>query len=110
MYPKLDSLLVNSHIKIITLCGSTKYKNTFLEINQILTFHNKIVLMPGVYGHADNITIKDTEKENLDKLHKEKIDMCDAILVLNIDNYIGYSTKTEIDYAKIKNKLIYYLC
>jgi hypothetical protein len=45
----------------------------------------------------------------LDKLHKQKIDMSDAIFVVNVDNYIGSSTKTEIEYAKKLNKEIIYL-
>jgi hypothetical protein len=101
--------LYNSNIKIITLCGSTKFKNTFMELNQYLTLHNKIILMPGVFCHADNITINENEKEELDKLHKEKILMSDAIVVINNANYIGESTKSEIDYAKENNKLIVYL-
>lgn len=102
-------ILSNSNIKIITLCGSTKFKNTFLTVNQYLTFQNKIVLMPGVYGHSDNIEISEDEKENLDKLHKEKILMSNAILVINNNNYIGESTKSEIEFAKNHGKIIIYL-
>lgn len=102
-------ILSNSNIKIITLCGSTKFKNTFMTVNQYLTFQNKIVLMPGVYGHSDKIEISDDEKENLDKLHKEKILMSNAILVINNNNYIGESTKSEIEFAKNHGKIVIYL-
>ena len=39
-------------------------------------------------------------KEMLDDIHKRKIDMADAIYVINKDGYIGSSTKSEIAYAK----------
>ena len=49
------------------------------------------------------------KKHNLDKLHKKKIDMSDEIFVINVDNYIGESTKSEIEYAKMHNKVVKYL-
>lgn len=46
----------------------------------------------------------------IDKIHKEKIKLSDAILVVNVDGYIGNSTKNEIEYAKSLNKeIIYYV-
>lgn len=45
----------------------------------------------------------------LDKMHKERIKLADAILVVNVDGYIGNSTSKEIDFAKALNKeIIYY--
>jgi len=95
--------------KIITLCGSTKFKNKFEEINMKLTLLGKIILLPGCYVHTDNIIISDKQKENLDLLHKEKILMSDCIYVINEDNYIGSSTKSEIEFAQYHNKPVYYL-
>lgn len=96
-------------MKIITLCGSTKYKDMFLKINEQLTLDGNIVLMPGVFAHVDDIKITNEQKHNLDKLHKKKIDMSDEIFVINVDNYIGESTKSEIEYAKMHNKVVKYL-
>ena len=45
----------------------------------------------------------------LDKMHKEKIKLSNAILVVNVNGYIGSSTKSEIEFAKSLNKeIIYY--
>lgn len=45
----------------------------------------------------------------LDKMHKEKIKLSDAILVVNANGYIGKSTNSEIEYARSLNKeIIYY--
>ena len=48
-------------------------------------------------------------KEMLDDMHKRKIDMADEIFVINVDGYIGESTKSEIEYAKLNGKVISYL-
>ena len=93
---------------IITLCGSTKFKTQFLEQAKRLTLLGDIVLMPHVFMH-DGDFISDEQKEKLDELHKQKIDLSDGILVLNINGYIGNSTKSEIKYAKKHDKTIMYL-
>jgi hypothetical protein len=98
-----------SEHKIVTLCGSTKFKSSFEKANLLLTLNNKIVLQPGCYAHADGIAITDEQKINLDKLHFEKIDMSNCILVINEKNYIGTSTRNEIEYATKTNKPVYYM-
>lgn len=94
---------------IITLCGSTKFKDEFIAMLEILTLGGWIVLLPGYYGHCARFPVSDEVKDTLDALHKKKIDMSDAIYVLNIDGYIGESTRSEIEYATLNNKeIIYY--
>ena len=104
-----ENQFVNRPYKIITLCGSTKFKDLFLQKQQELTLENNIVIIPGVFAHSDNIPITDEQKEELDKIHKQKISMSDAIYVINKDGYIGDSTKSEIEFAKKHHKEIYYL-
>ena len=104
-----ENQFVNRTYKIITLCGSTKFKDLFLQKQQELTLENNIVIIPGVFAHSDNIPITDEQKEELDKIHKQKISMSDAIYVINKDGYIGDSTKSEIEFAKKHHKEIYYL-
>lgn len=95
--------------KIITLCGSTKFKEYFDKINMELTLLDKIILQPGCYVHRDNIIITEEQKIKLDKLHKEKIDLSDCIYVINVNNYIGSSTRSEIEYALENRKPVFYL-
>lgn len=92
--------------KIITLCGSTKFKDDFEYWNARLTLEGHIVFSCGIFGHADGITSLD--KEMLDDIHKRKIDLSDEIFVINKDNYIGKSTRSEIEYALNNNKTIDY--
>lgn len=95
--------------KVITLCGSTRYKDEFLAVLENLTLAGNIVMLPGYFGHQEGaIPISETVKENLDALHKKKIDMSDIIYVINKGGYIGESTKSEIAYALAHNKEVLY--
>jgi hypothetical protein len=96
--------------KVITLCGSTKFKDAFLEAQKQLTLQGIIVISVGLFGHSgDNEVWTEETKEMLDDMHKRKIDMADEIYVVNVDGYIGSSTKSEIEYALAKGKKVNYL-
>jgi hypothetical protein len=96
--------------KIITLCGSTKFKNQFIEQQKRLTLKGNIVISVGLFGHSgDNEVWQDGTKEMLDDMHKRKIDISDEIFVLNVGGYIGNSTANEIAYALKTNKKVEYL-
>lgn len=100
--------MINNY-KIITLCGSTKFKEEFIQAQKELTLAGNIVISVGLFGHSgDNEVWTDKTKEMLDDMHKRKIDLADAIMVINKNNYIGESTKSEIEYAKSMNKEVYY--
>ncbi len=102
---------------VITLCGSTRFKDEFMEANKRLTLAGNIVISVGLFGHAgdqevwenmDEGTLTRT-KEMLDDMHKRKIDMADEIYVINVGGYIGSSTRSEIDYAIAHGKKVRYL-
>lgn len=91
---------------IITLCGSTRFKDEFEKVNEKLTLEGNIILAPGVFGHSNAVEPSPEIKTRLDELHKEKIAMSDAIYVINKDGYIGESTRGEIAFAKKLGKKI----
>lgn len=103
--------------KVITLCGSTRFKDEFMEAQKKLTLERNIVLTVGLFGHSgDNEVWEGMDEDTLtatkimlDDMHKRKIDMSDAIFVINKDGYIGESTKSEIAYAEAAGKEIFYL-
>lgn len=98
--------------KIITLCGSTKFKAEFLKAQKDLTLAGNVVISVGLFGHADDeyaTVITPEVKEMLDDIHKRKIDLSDEIYVINKNGYIGESTRSEIEYAKLTGKTIRYL-
>lgn len=96
--------------KVITLCGSTRFKDNFIEEQKRLTLGGNIVISVGLFGHSgDNEVWSEGIKEMLDNMHLRKIDMADEIFVINKDFYIGESTKREIDYAIKTNKPVIYM-
>ena len=103
--------------KVVTLCGSTRFKEEFMKVQKNLTLKENIVISVGLFGHSgdaevwenmDEGTLTKT-KEMLDDMHKRKIDMADEIFVINVGGYIGESTKSEIKYAKENGKKVNYL-
>jgi len=96
--------------KVITLCGSTKFKDDFMREQKRLSLEGNIVISLGMFGHSgDNEVWSDGVKEMLDEMHKRKIDMADEIFVINKGGYIGSSTKSEIEYAIKTNKKVNYM-
>ena len=94
--------------QVITLCGSTKFKEEFERVNRELTLAGNVVISVGCFGHAGDI-LSDEQKVMLDEIHKQKIDMADAIFVINKNGYIGESTKSEIKYAQEHSKEIIFM-
>lgn len=87
--------------KVITLCGSTRFKEQFIEAQKRLTLEGNIVISVGLFGHSgDNEVWTEGTKAMLDDMHKRKIDMADEIFVINPGGYIGESTRSEIAYAE----------
>lgn len=94
--------------RVVTICGSTKFKDEFIEAEKELTLQGNIVLTCGLFNHADNLNISEEQKTMLDEMHRRKIDMSDYIYVVNKDDYIGSSTGYEIAYAAMQGKEIVY--
>ena len=96
--------------KVITLCGSTRFKEHFLEVQKKLTLEGNIVISVGMFGNVgDEEALQYEVKAMLDRQHLAKIDLADEIFVINVDNYIGDSTRKEIEYAKAKGKHVGFL-
>lgn len=105
----------NMNPKIVCFCGSTRFANTFmierwkLEKQGIITMGINI-LPNGYFTHSDHHGAEqEGVKHILDELHKRKIDLSDEVVILNVDGYIGESTRIELDYAISIGKTITYL-
>lgn len=93
---------------IVCLCGSTRFKQEILLASYLMTKKGFIVTMPMIFGHSgDNVS--EEEKKELDNLHKAKILNADIVYIVNKDGYIGESTKSEIEFAKLTKKVIKYM-
>ena len=97
---------------IITLCGSVRFKELFEEANRLLTRADWIVLTVAEFDHAMLHDSTNNEgmllKTQLDMLHRSKIDISQAVLVLDKDGYVGDSTRGEIAHAIDEMKLVYF--
>ena len=96
-------------MKIITVCGSLRFYKEMMNITEKMELQGNCMLVPIYNPNKPNIDAY-TEKEKLvlDEMHKEKIKLADAILVVNVDGYIGSGTKSEIQYAESLHKEILY--
>ena len=95
--------------KVITLCGSTKFKKDFERIAFNLTLQGVIVINLAIFTHSDDLCLDETTLNRLTDMHKQKIKMSDGIYVINKGGYIGENTKKEIEYAKSLDKTIEFM-
>ena len=95
-------------MKIITICGSRKFKEEMAEVAEIMTLAGNCVLTPNELTRESKDDYTEEEARMIDMMHKEKIRISDAILVVNVGKYIGKSTKSEIEFAEELGKEILY--
>ena len=108
---------VVGNYKVVTLCGSTRFKDAFMQAQKKLTLEGNIVISVGLFGHSGDSEVWEGMSEDtltqtklmLDDMHKRKIDMADEIFVINVGGYIGSSTRSEIEYAYAAGKPVRYL-
>lgn len=89
--------------KIVCMIGSMKFYDVMLQEETRLTDMGYIVLHPVKSGYEH---ISDTLKEQYDAEIRVKIDMADIVYVIDVDGYIGDSTKSEIEYAYSAGKKV----
>lgn len=87
---------------ILCLCGSTRFAATFNDVATAETLAGRIVLRPEVVTYdatRDPQLVNRAEKLALDDLHLRKIEISDRVMVINVDGYVGESTRREIEHA-----------
>lgn len=97
-------------MKVITVCGSLRFVKEIMEIAEKMELQGNCMLVP-IYNpeRTDKDSFTEEEALMLGKMHQEKIKLSDAILVVDVNGYIGNATKKEIEFAKSLNKeIIYY--
>ena len=95
-------------MKVVTICGSLKFTHEMMIEAQKLALNGNCVLAP-VYPVTEKMKMSKEQLKKLKEEHLKKIELSDAILVINKNNYIGESTKLEIEYAKSLNKEVTFL-
>lgn len=67
--------------RVVTLCGSTRFRDVFLEVMKQETLAGRIVIPPGVWCHFD--PVPEDKKRRLDLIHLDKIMLANEILVID---------------------------
>jgi len=94
---------------IVCLCVSTRFREAFQRVNRQQTLAGRIVLAPDCFQSDDDVDWSSEVKQRLDELHLHKIDLADAVYILNIGGYIGQSIRREIAYAQQQGKRVRWL-
>lgn len=95
-------------MSVITLSGSTKFKDQFEQVNAFLTLQGNIVISPAFFEQSNGLELTQEQVEQLGNLHFKRIDLSDELFVIDVGGYIGNSTRKEIDYAEKNGKVIRY--
>lgn len=100
----------------ITLCGSTRFEDKFHEWNHKLAVAGHTVYSLSLFGReatdegkTGNKLVTEAEKITLDLVHLDKIMNSDAIVVIDVDEYVGFSTNREIQWARMQGKRVYWM-
>ena len=95
-------------MKIVTMCGSLKFQKLMMEVAEKMARKGFCVLTP-VFPVPENNPITEEQLQKMKEAHFKRIELSDAILVVNANPYIGNSTNREIEYAQKLGKEIRYV-
>lgn len=109
-----DDLMSSNRPVVVCLCGSTRFKDVFEKANEAETIAGRVVLSVGFFAGVmtddeRRACLTPELKLALDDLHIQKIELADEILVLNVDGYVGDSTRREVWYTAMRSKKIRFL-
>ena len=90
-------------MKTITICGSMKFAEQMKRIAWKLEIEQGVNVLQCAYNEW-NDPITDDALKRLTSAHYKKIDLCDAVYIVDIGGYIGASVEQEISYAKENGK------
>lgn len=93
----------------ITLVGSTRFRDAFTDWTAILSLAGHVAYGLGGFSTDVNALDKEEQKRRLDLVHLLKVSESEAILVLNVNGYVGESTTREIEFARMLRKEVYWL-
>lgn len=96
--------------RVVCLVGSTRFIDAYRQANLRETLAGNIVFTIGRDTKSDAMLhLAPEDKIRLGLLHLHKIDQANEVLVLNVNGYIGESTRREIEYARLLGKTLRWL-
>lgn len=90
-------------MKTVTICGSMKFEKEMQSIAFLLETKHNMNVLQCVYN-VDDLDITPLERVSLENAHYRKIELSDAVYVVDIQGYIGNQVLKEIEFAKSKGK------
>lgn len=94
-------------MKVVTICGSMRFEDQMKRIAFELETKKEMCVIQCVYD-VDNKMLSEKDIESLNNTHIKKIEISDAIYVVDIDGYVGEQVQKEIEYAKVLGKEVIY--
>lgn len=92
-------------MRTVTICGSMRFAREMREIAWELETKQGMNVLQCVYD-PPGAELSQAVLDALAAAHYRKIDLSDAIYVVNIGGYIGQSVRREMEYAKAHGKEI----
>jgi predicted HAD superfamily Cof-like phosphohydrolase len=93
---------------VVCLCGSTRFKRTFLEAQLEESLAGRIVLSLPVFTQVDGCQLSARELATLSRLRAARIAMSDEILVTDVGGYVGWGTSEDVALAARLGKHVRY--
>jgi hypothetical protein len=84
---------------VITLCGSMRFRKEFERLDAELSLAGHVVLTPAALDPSTEVNAE--ERARLGRIHLQKIAMSDEVLIVNVGDYVGESTRREIEHARL---------
>lgn len=94
---------------IMCLLGSSRFQTDIQKAARAFTLAGHIVVAPCVYPSMDGLTLSDETKRTLDALQLRRIEMADAVYVVNPSGYLDSTTRLAIEHAVSLGKSVRYL-
>ena len=94
--------------KTVTICGSMRFADKMAEIAELLELEKGYVVLSPI-THVLEHELAAEDRKLLSELHLAKIEMSDAVFVVNVGGYVGDAVKREIEYAEANGKEIMFL-
>ena len=92
---------------VITLCGSMRFRDELERLNAELTLAGHMVLAPAALPPSTELDAE--ERARLGRVHLQKVAMADEVIVVNVGDHVGESTRREIEHARSRGIRVSFL-
>ena len=84
-----------------------RFREEFERLDAELTLAGHVVLTPATLAPSRELNAD--ERARLGRIHLQKVAMADEVLIVNVGDYVGESTRGEIKHARSRGVAVTYL-